>query len=373
MRDGGFRVAWLCALAVGGVCAPASAQTQILSQPVFGVNPGGPSTFLRPDTIYLNFDGPPVPVGGGAGIGAGAEGDDLDGYSLGDPRNEFIVCVSVDPATVGKAPPLPAAPFPFGPLPPFNVFHQSERNQHPGDAYLGSEAYDRLRGILPPPISTGLTTNFLSINQSAPYFFNYGLQPLGDPQVQFPMGTPADDVDGVGRIQGTVLPELYFTMSRDSPSLPKIAGAGEDSGADVFFDPDPTTGGDEEFYAEAGQLGLTTQDDIDGLAVYDLNNNARFDEGDQVLFSLTRDSPSLLQLEVSPADILSMTFGGQAPTTILRFNEIGLLFTDDIDAFGLIPLIDNSALTTIIAYTPAPGTTALLVMAGVLAARRRRA
>ncbi len=371
MRDGGARFVWLCVLALGG---PASAQ--ILTQPLFSVNPGGPSTFLRPDTIYINLAGAPLPVGGGTGIGAGAERDDLDGYSVGlppdGPNSDFIVCVSVDPATVGKAPPFPATPFPTGPLPPFNVFHQSERNQHPGDAYLSSEAYNRITGILPPPISSGLTTNFLSINQSAPYFLNYGLLPIGDPNVQFPKGTPADDVDGVGRINGTVVLDLYFTMSRDSPSLPNIAGAGEDSGADVFFDPNPLIGGNEGFYADAGQLGLTTQDDIDGLTVFDLNNNGRFDGNDQVLFSLTRDSPSLQQLEVSPADILTITFGGQTPTPFLRFNEIGLLFTDDIDAFGLIPLIGGSAVTTIIAYTPAPGTVALLAMAGVLAARRRR-
>jgi hypothetical protein len=358
------------ALLVGVVGLGAPASAQLFTQPTFSVNAGGPSTFLRPDTIYINFDGPPVPIGGGTGIGAGAGGDDLDGYSLKPPGDDFIVCVSVDPATVGKG--IPFNPGPPGPLPPFNVFNQSERNQHTGDAFLGSEAYNRLTGILPPPISSGLTTNFLSINQSAPYFLNYALQPVGSPDVQFPKGTPADDVDGVGRIRGQVLPSIYFTMSRESPSLPKIAGAGADSGADVFFDPEPTEGGDEAFFATAEQLGLTQEDDIDGLAVYDLNDNGRYDDRDQVMFSLTRDSPSLLQLEVSPADILTITFGTQTPSPFLRFNEVGLLFTDDIDSFGIIPLIDNSAINTIIAYTPAPGTAAMLAMAGVLAARRRR-
>ncbi len=368
MRDGCARAVLLGVLALA---APASAQV-ILTQPTFSVNPGGPSTFLRPDEIYINIGGPLLSVGGGTGIGAGAQGDDLDGYSLKSlldlkgPSDDFIVCVSVDPATVGKGTPL-------GPLPPFNVFNQSERNQHTGDAFLGSEAYNRLTGILPPPISSGLTTNFLSINQSAPYFLNYALQPVGSPDVQFPKGTPADDVDGVGRIVGTILPQIYFTMSRESPSLPVIAGANADSGADIFFDPNATVKGNEAFFAEAEQLGLQQADDIDGLAVYDLNNNGRYDDRDQVLFSLTRDSPSLTPLEVSPADILTITFGTQTPSPFLRANEVGLLFTDDIDSFGIIPLIDNSAITTIIAYTPAPGTAAVLAMAGLLAARRRRA
>ncbi len=361
-------IAWL-SFPAGLVVAAGQVAAQITppGQPTFSVNLGGPSE-LRADLIYINFDGPPTPIGGGGGIGAGLPGDDLDGYAAKPPSEDFIVCVSVDPATVGKGGPFGLE----GPLPPFNVFHQSQHNQHPGDAYLGSEGYNRLNGIYGPPVSLGLNQNFLSINQSPFYFLNFGLAPIGDPQVQFPKGTPADDVDGVQRIEGTTIRDIYFSMSPESPSLPKIAGAGANSGADLFFDPNPTKGGDEEFFASAEQLGLVQQDDIDGLAVYDLNGNGRFDGDDQVLFSLTRESPTLGALEVSPADILSITFGGQTPEPLVRFNQVGLLFSDDIDAFGLIGLIDNSVFNTIVAYTPAPGTVAVLLLGGAGAMRRRR-
>lgn len=352
------------ALGVMAWATAACAQFVPPGNATFSVNLGGPSE-LRADLIYINFDGPPVPVGGGGGVGAGQPGDDLDGYAI-KSGDDFIVCVSVDPATVGKGGPFD------GPLPPYNVFNQSERRQHAGDAFVGSEAYNRLKGIYGPPISTGLNTNFLSVNQSPVYFRNFNILPFGSPDVQFQQGTPADDVDGVGRIQGTSLGEIFFTMSRESPSLGKIAGAGADSGADIFFDADATNGGNEEFYANAELLGLTQQDDIDGLAVFDTNGNHRFDGDDQVLFSLTRDSPTLKALELSPADILSVRFGSPTPTTLVRFNQVGLLFTDDVDAFGLLGLVGGSAMSTIVAYTPSPGAGLVIVLAGALGAGRRR-
>lgn len=343
-----------------------AAGSPVLAQPIFTVNPKGPSGLLG-SLIYMNQDGP-VPVGGGPGIGAGLPGDDLDGYAPNSSDDDFIICLAVDPATVGSGNPFTLGSGGPG-LPQWNVFNQSQRRQHAGDAYLSSEAYNRRRGLLPKPISMGLNNNFLAINQAAPYFANFGLQPPGGPEVQFPAGTPADDVDGVGHLVDGKLPKLYFSLSRESPSLRPLGGV---SGADLFFDPDATRGGDEQLFASFDRLGLHAQDDIDGVAVFDLNGNGRFDDLDQVLFSLTRESPSLKAFDASAADVFSIVAGSTTPIIFAKHNEMGLLFSDDVTSIDLIRLINNSAFETILAHTPAPGTLALVALCGISASRRRR-
>lgn len=348
---------WLAVFASG---------SPVAAQPIFTVSPGGPSRLIG-SFIYMNQD-TPVPVGGGPGIGAGLPGDDLDGYAPNASDDDFIICLAVDPATVGSGNPFTLGSGGPG-LPPWNVFTQSQRHQHMGDAYLSSEAYNRRSGLLPEPISMGLNNNFLAINQAAPYFANFGLQPAGGPAVQFPAGTPADDVDGVGHLVDGKLPKLYFSLSRESPSLRPLGGV---SGADLFFDPDATKGGNEQLFASFDRLGLHTQDDIDGVAVFDLNGNGRFDDLDQVLFSLTRESPSLKAFNASAADVFSIVAGSTTPILFARHNEMGLLFSDDVTSIDLIGLVNNSAFETIVAHTPSPGTPAVVAACAAAALRRRR-
>ncbi len=357
MRHDAMRSGYLAVLGLAMGAATASAQ------PAFSVSPAGPSG-LSPAGIYTPSGGGPMFIGGGAGIGAGDPADDLDGFSTSSDEDDFTICGSVDPLTVGSG-------GPEGPLPPYNVFEQALKRQHAADAYIGSEAYNRFTGILPAPISTGLNTNFMTANQSPLYFMDFGLLPLGGPDVFHPVGTPADDVDGLEHFKAGVPQSIYFTLSRQSPSLNQIAGGVGDSGADIFFDVDFNLGGTESLFASQEQLGLQPLDDIDGLKIWDALNDGIFNENDTILFSLTRDSPTLAAAGLSPADIIAVTFG-QVPFVLMHFNEFGLLFGDDIDAFTIDPLINNSALATILANTPSPSAMSLLVLAAVGAARRRR-
>src|SRR5262249_25221092 len=157
-------------------------------------------------------------------------------------------------------------------------------------------------GILPPPISMGRHNNVLSRNQSPSYFGNldYGLQPIADPTVTVPVGTPQDNLYGRENTNSNgSIPRVYFTVSRNSPSRFTLPGKSVPSGANIVFDPNIAVGGNERLFAFAQQLGLTQQDDIDGLALWDDNDDGVFNGTDEVLFSLTRDSPTLRNLGAS--------------------------------------------------------------------------
>ena len=134
-----------------------------------------------------------------------------------------------------------------------------------------------------------------------------------------PAGTPAtppiDDVDGFSRRSTTV-------------GLSLVAGNSLGfSGADIV---DPSF----SLISSASDLGLTSDDDIDGLQ--GSFGNAPLSIDDNVYyFSLAPGSPSLTG-DYSPADIFISALDG----SFQRYSsaaDLGLLATDNVDALGALP------------------------------------
>jgi hypothetical protein len=75
----------------------------------------------------------------------------------------------------------------------------------------------------------------------------------------------------------------------------------------------------------ATDLGLESGDSIDAICLWE-NGNGIFDHGDQLLFSLTANSPSLSISGASPGDLLR-----PGPYVFFTARALGLLPGDDLD------------------------------------------
>lgn len=327
----------------------------VVAAPVFSVAPGGPSG-LDPDRVYMSTPGGPTPIAGGPGSGLGLPGDDIDGLSTSILDEEWVFCWSVAPGSIGVHNAVLR-----GPLPPFNLNNQAANNQQTGDGYLSTEAWNRFGPV--PPLGLGLFTNALAINQGGTYFTTLGLLPDVDPSVVVPLKTPLDDVDAeMDPIDpDQPLPPIFFSVSGNSPSLSSLPLSPIPSGADIFFDPDPTIGGDEQLYAHGQQLGLiitpdpAIRDDIDALAVFDAIPDGIFDpiEGEYIIFSLRPDSPSLAELGASAADLL--IYDHEGLRVLVQGIDMGLANGDDLNAARPIGLIGPNVASTFEAVFGLPG------------------
>ena len=306
--------------------------------PFFTVANGGPSG-LPGDVVFEATGITPIPIGGGPGMGLGRPGDDITGIApvvpLGLlPTKDFVICFSVDPFAVGKF---------HGRITLQNLLRQALNNQQAGDAYLTTEAFRRGVGILPPPFSMGLFNNALAANQSKRYPNTFGLLPAADAGQFVPPGTLLDDVNATLNFTDFTPPNVYFTLSADSPSLPFLPGA--DSGATIHFDSDFQNPGGEDVYANPTQLGLDFLDQISGLIVVDDDLNNFYDGTDTVYVTLAPDSPTLSALGLLPGDVLVIE--GGVPALFVEGVDLGLLPGDNMDALDMVPLINDSAEDTI--------------------------
>src|SRR5262249_10950176 len=115
---------------------------------------------------------------------------------------------------------------------------------------------------------------------------------------------------------------------------------GPGNGAVIYIDDLPNVPGGERVYATAAQLGLQSGDDIDGLIVFDDGDLVFQPSLDQVLFSLTRNSPTLFLMGLSAADILTTT----GPGTVALFcqaSNLGLdRNTDELSMLDWVPCND---------------------------------
>ena len=106
-------------------------------------------------------------------------------------------------------------------------------------------------------------------------------------------------------------------------------------------------------------MGLLTNDDLDALALLDLNSDGIVAPGtDMALFSLAPGSPTLINLGASPADLFLTTFNNG---NILRYpaGSLGLQTNDNVDALEV--------------QLPEPATLGLLLLGGLaLLGRSRR-
>lgn len=115
---------------------------------------------------------------------------------------------------------------------------------------------------------------------------------------------------------------IYFTVDKYSPSH-----AGK---ADILHSP----AGSAVFnvFATAAQMGLAGRDDLDAIAVWDMNRNGVADANtDYVLFSLARGSSSLVAGNRSAADLFVSDFNGTF-CLYLSANAIGMDYADNVDA-----------------------------------------
>jgi hypothetical protein len=127
---------------------------------------------------------------------------------------------------------------------------------------------------------------------------------------------------------------LLFSLAAGSPSLPTLPGS-SNSGADIFMDFEPNAPGGEMIYTGPFPLGLTLEDDIDALIVFE-NGDRQFTPGvDQVIFSLAPGSPTLFAAGLSPGDLLSSEgLGGfvlYCPAA-----QLGLTFDDNLDMLDFV-------------------------------------
>lgn len=219
----------------------------------------------------------------------------------------------------------------------------------PGQAMLEGAGSSRDHAAIPrlAPISGRgpKQNNTLVSNQGDTGGVDQDLSPAKAP-VQREATASGDNVNAAATSASGAMAQIrglgsgfFFTVTADSPSLATLPGTFPmQSGADIFFDANPEIGGTEELYLSAFEMGLQGSfagDDIDALVVFD--DDGVFGAGDQVLFSLTRGSPSLTG-QRSAADVFVYHYGEPTFTLFATAVELGLdPVMDDIDALTLLP------------------------------------
>lgn len=171
-----------------------------------------------------------------------------------------------------------------------------------------------------PPVFPTRPANILSVNQD-----QYAEIPSIRPSV-LNRNRILDDMDAVELLlfdlDGDQINDrpVYFTLDKVSPSW---LGAP----SDILFT--PPGGGPFGVFSVAAQIGLTNQDNVDAIAVWDIHGDGKANPGeDYVVFSLDRGSPSL---PGSPADLWVSDFNGFF-CPFLRAADLGMEPCDNVDA-----------------------------------------
>ena len=253
-------------------------------------------------------------------------------------QDSFIFMFSVDRQTLGIVmpdPELTQAGYKH------NACDQALYGQAAGDAFVSTIIFTKTGPLLSqnaPPIFN----NVLSVNNfdeggtsfiAKPPIQRKFYQPSADDEYLTPQTT--DDIDGLANTRGVdkenIFP-LYYITSNKPAEIAVLSSKGK-----------ITT------YATKEQLGLKNGDVVDGLVVFDQNNNILFDAGDQLLISLAPGSPSLLKLSknrigAAAADVFSITIQNKNPIITLfapaRYLGLGAPH-DNIDALTCIPITSN--------------------------------
>lgn len=295
---------------IGGTCGKTTAD-------IYGVSPLGVPFGLGCDVMG------PGPVLEVPDFGYGlTNADESDGHSNGerDPFAPIAVYFSGDRASQG--------------LPGTHYDAEETVLQAAGDRYVtnglvvappaaviggGACAAPTMIG---PPVVPGGSLNILSLNQD-----RYNEIPSIRPGV-VNRGRVLDNLDALELvpfdIDGDNIHDtpVYFTVDRVSPSHPGMADILYSPPAAPFF----------SVFAFGGQMGLRQRDDLDAIAVWDMNRNGIADPGiDYVLFSLARGSSSLIAGGYSAADLFVSDFTGMF-CLYLPAKAIGMDYADNVDA-----------------------------------------
>lgn len=321
----------LCvAVAAAATAAPPNVP---LPRPFYTFDHASPTVtagFVGAADILQYGDPYPLVAVPGAVLGLPAAADDLDALSAANAGvtalDEFVLLFSVDRPSLGSEPPLPLL---VEQHVPYNALDQAERGHAAGDQFMSLLRFN-LAG--PVPGRGGATNNSLVRNNYDEGGTSFSAQPPAhsrDDLSGYPLRVPQDNVDGFGDAapiaDGPGGPWVYYSASRNSPSLAFLSTPFEESGAHVFRLPLGLDGGNPDFYASCFELGLVPLDDIDGLIVFDRDQSRHFDNQDVVLFSLAPGSPSLA---LAPA-------GSGSPTACIFVVRPGPLVDVFAPAFDL--------------------------------------
>ncbi len=278
--------------------------------------------------------------------------DDVDALALGALgvgwEDTFVAIFSVDRAAVGAVPPDPnlvALGFPF------NVQDQAAKDQAASDAFMSLFLLNRFGPLRLK--GSRAANNTLVINGGDAGGVDFHLHPAGlSPSLPNPPGSPQSNVNGAAGTQppppkgalddrvGRQPPHepILFSVSASSPSLfDMLPGTG--SGADIYIDFDPNHPASEFLYVEPSLLGLMPADDIDAMIVFESGDFVFVPGEDQVVFSLTPDSPSLGGV-FGPGDLLSSWGGGffepYCPAVLLGLEPTH----DNLNMLDYVPCVD---------------------------------
>lgn len=284
--------------------------------------------------------------------------DDIDAITIS--RGELVTgpfhfAFSVDRASRGLSERmLNVAPHGFDF--PFGVKDQVFLNQAAGDVFMSSEMFDLLGHV----DGLDLFSNALIFNQALMSGQNLNLYPAAYPREAVDPNFELENVNAITSVpcrcpenaDPPASVEYYLSLSKGSPSVPLL---GPPSGACVYA----TTGDPLEplqLFSVPEQVGLSRDDDIDGLVVYDFvddkGNLGTWSDGDVMLFSLAPGSPSLAALGLSPATIFQRD-GSQlgaidVADAIASPAELGLAQFDNIDALDVIQALCGTGETSCI-------------------------
>ncbi len=336
------------------ICARADAEPQAINPirlPDFTIDLDSPTlddgVLLAGDV--LNKPGPLV-VRPAATLRLFSPLDDLDAMSFSRsdvaPGQTLLLLFGVDRASIGLAPPDPGL---VAQNRPYNVLDQAAKHQAAGDIFMTLTPFT-LDGPLPfEGFGPGTAANNTLVrNQGDTGGVDKDLKPEVSPEVFTDPLAEIDDSDGIAGEPTGGIPfgprgvpgadnVLFFSITRDSPSLTSLPGT--PSGANVYGDLDPSAPGGEFVYASAAQLSLIPGplgDDIDSLVVIDNGDLVFNPQNDAIIFSLARGSPTLQEFELGPADLLKTQSNG-IPAVFAPASLLGLAPTDNIDALEVHP------------------------------------
>ncbi|MFV1994179.1 MAG: PEP-CTERM sorting domain-containing protein [Verrucomicrobiales bacterium] len=316
-----FFISAVALLFVAGTTIDARAITFSLSLP-------SPTPFMG-DEILVD-PGAPAPAPAATIIpAAGAAETDAFTYAHFGTADETTLYFSVDSGSagaVGSAVALEAAGAGGGP------------GDHPADVFA----------------STGAGLNFLVWDGDG--VANPGA--AANIGIVEPVALPGDNLDGLDmRIPGI---DIYWSVDPATiAGSPPYAGG---SPANIYISPVAPgySGGPFGVYALEAALGLLPGDDIDALEILEDGVPGFLIGADSILFSLAPGSATLLGLGASGADVLGVGgVFGPAPVVVAPAGALGLLPTDNIDAFALDVI-------------PEPGRALLLALGAIAVFARRR-